>query len=52
MKDYRLNDYFISASKNESSFMCCPVTSLLAICIKIEKKDFQILTEVFDYEHD
>jgi hypothetical protein len=49
-KDYRLNDYFISASKNESSFMCCPVTSLLAICIKIEKKDFQVLTEVFDYD--
>ena len=51
-KDYKLNDYFISASTNESSFMCYPVTSLFAICIKIEKKNFHVLTEVFNFEHD
>ena len=36
------------------SYVACPVKCLLALCIQVEipREDFDIITEVFDFEHD
>ncbi len=48
-----LQNYFIITSKTDESYVCYPITALEAICmnIQIENENFNIITEVFDYEH-
>ncbi len=45
---------FIIASRINVSYVCYHITALEAICmnIQIPNENFNIITEVFDYEHD
>jgi hypothetical protein len=50
----KLDKYFIAISNINFSYVSCPVKCLVAPCIKVEipEEDFDIITEIFDFEHD
>jgi hypothetical protein len=50
----KLDKYFIAISNINFSYVSCPVKYLVASCIRVEipEEDFDIITEIFDFEHD